>query len=76
MFVKICMVSNLYPPYVHGGAELYVSHISERLSDDHDISVITTAPFGSHAHTTSEHEAPTRESIYRFFPDDTRFPQE
>ena len=66
--MKICMVSNLYPPYVHGGAELYVSHISERLSDDHDISVITTAPFGSHAHTTSEHEAPTRESIYRFFP--------
>jgi glycosyltransferase involved in cell wall biosynthesis len=66
--VKICMISNLYPPYVHGGAELYVHHIAQRLSNFHDISIITTAPFHIHSGSTSEHQTPQREHVYRFYP--------
>jgi glycosyltransferase involved in cell wall biosynthesis len=67
------MVSNLYPPYVHGGAELYVHQIAQRLSNEHDISIITTAPFsktalGRTTRSPAEQEAPRRESIYRFYP--------
>ncbi len=67
------MVSNLYPPYVHGGAELYVHQIAQRLSNEHDISIITTAPFSKIAlsratRSPAEQEAPRRESIYRFYP--------
>jgi len=66
--VKICMISNLYPPYVHGGAELYVHHIAQRLSNVHDISIITTTPFHTNSSATSEHETPQRERVYRFYP--------
>jgi len=65
--VKICMISNLYPPYVHGGAELYVHNIAQRLSAKHDISVITTAPFGSRS-SVSNPEVEGKETIYRFYP--------
>jgi glycosyltransferase involved in cell wall biosynthesis len=61
------MISNLYPPYVHGGAELYVHHIAQRLSAEHDISVITTAPFGSRS-SVSDQEVEGKETIYRFYP--------
>jgi glycosyltransferase involved in cell wall biosynthesis len=62
------MISNLYPPYVHGGAELYVHHIAQRLVNEHDVSIITTAPFSRDARETSEHETPGKETIYRFYP--------
>ena len=66
--MKICMVSNLYPPYIHGGAELYVSHISERLSERHDISVITSAPFGRNGLSTRDKIGERNDAIYRFYP--------
>ncbi len=62
------MVSNLYPPYVHGGAELYVHDIAQRLGNEHDISIITTTPFDRDTCAPSDHEAPRRESVYRFYP--------
>jgi glycosyltransferase involved in cell wall biosynthesis len=62
------MVSNLYPPYIHGGAELYVHHIAQRLSNEHDISIITTTPFDRDTCAPSDHEARGRESVYRFYP--------
>ncbi|MGZ7134179.1 MAG: glycosyltransferase, partial [Halobacteriota archaeon] len=62
------MVSNLYPPYVHGGAELYVHQIAQRLGNEHDISIITTTPFDRDTCATSEHETPGKESVYRFYP--------
>ncbi|MGZ4883138.1 MAG: hypothetical protein ACXV2A_04515, partial [Halobacteriota archaeon] len=62
------MVSNLYPPYVHGGAELYVSHISERLSARHDISVITATPFGRNGSSTRGKVGERKDAIYRFYP--------
>jgi glycosyltransferase involved in cell wall biosynthesis len=61
------MVSNLYPPYVLGGAELYVQQIAQRLSVEHDISVISTAPFGTDRSLVST-QAEVKEAIYRFYP--------
>lgn len=62
------MVSNLYPPFVHGGAELYVHNIAERLSVEHDISIITTAPFGAKKFSVSNEGTEGNEVIYRFYP--------
>jgi glycosyltransferase involved in cell wall biosynthesis len=67
------MVTNLYPPYVHGGAELYVYQIAQRLCDEHDISIITTAPFSKDAFSKTarspfDHEGHQSEAIYRFYP--------
>jgi len=62
------MVSNLYPPYIQGGAELYVSHISERLSERHDVSVITAVPFGRNGSSIRDKVSERKEAIYRFYP--------
>ena len=62
------MVSNLYPPYIHGGAELYVSHISERLSERHGISVITSIPFGRNGSFARGKVGEQKDGIYRFYP--------
>jgi glycosyltransferase involved in cell wall biosynthesis len=42
--VRICLVSNLYPPHVIGGAELIVADIARGLQDiGHDVVVVSTA---------------------------------
>ena len=66
--MRICMITNLYPPYVHGGAELYVHNIAEKLSAKHDVSIITTAPFGPERFSVSDKETTGKETIYRFYP--------
>jgi len=66
--MRICMMSNLYPPYVLGGAELYVQQIAKKLSAKHDISIITTAPFGTDNASVSNLEVKGKETIYRFYP--------
>jgi glycosyltransferase involved in cell wall biosynthesis len=64
--VKICLVSNLYPPSVQGGAEVYVSRLAPALAKQDRVVVVTSEP-GVHA-------APRREStaegvtIYRLAP--------
>lgn len=45
--MKICLVSNLYPPTVQGGAELYVSRLAAALAPDHTVVVVTSEP-GAH----------------------------
>lgn len=62
------MISNLYPPYVHGGAELYVHHISQGLSRSQDLSVITTTPYERGALVTNRRVLEEDCAIYRFFP--------
>jgi glycosyltransferase involved in cell wall biosynthesis len=42
--VKICLVSNLYPPVVHGGAEIYVGRVARALAEEHQVMVVTTEP--------------------------------
>jgi len=40
--MKICLVSNLYPPVVQGGAEIYVGRLARALAEDHQVVVVTT----------------------------------
>jgi glycosyltransferase involved in cell wall biosynthesis len=42
--MKICLVSNLYPPFVRGGAEIYVGRLARALAEDHQVVVVTTEP--------------------------------
>jgi len=43
--VKICYISNLYPPFVLGGAEIYVRNIAEESSrTGNEVVIITTSP--------------------------------
>jgi glycosyltransferase involved in cell wall biosynthesis len=62
------MVSNLYPPYVLGGAELYVQQIAQRLSAEHNISIISTAPFGRNSSSVFNQTVKGKETIYRVYP--------
>ncbi len=66
--MRICIISNLFPPYVHGGAELYVHHISQVLSRSHDLSVITTTPYERGALVASQRALENGYAVYRFFP--------
>lgn len=45
--MKICLVSNLYPPLVQGGAEIYVARLARALAREHQVVVVTTEP-GTH----------------------------
>ena len=38
--MKICLISNLYNPYVVGGAEIYVEKIAEHLSKDNNEIIV------------------------------------
>lgn len=42
--MKICLITNLYPPYQRGGAEKVVKMIANYLKKDHQVTIITTAP--------------------------------
>ena len=43
--MRICLVTNLYDPYILGGAEISVGHLAEQLAvEGHDILIITTQP--------------------------------
>jgi glycosyltransferase involved in cell wall biosynthesis len=45
--VRICHISNLYPPDVIGGAEIVVAHLAQGLlAVGHEVTVITTARRG------------------------------
>ncbi len=66
--MRILVVSNLYPPIVKGGYEVECSGVVERLSEQHELLVLT-----------SDHEAgragPPAEGVrreLRFLPDDRR----
>jgi glycosyltransferase involved in cell wall biosynthesis len=64
--MKICLVSTLYPPLVHGGAEIYVGRLARALAAEHEVVVVTSEP--------GFHLAPRREvtpegiAVYRVAP--------
>lgn len=66
--MKICLISNLYDPYVVGGAETYVKKITEHLSKDNKIIVITTKPYGGLKSLKPSFVEKENIKIYRFFP--------
>ena len=64
--MRICLISNLYPPLVQGGAEIYVGRLAGALAEDHQVVVVTSEP--------GFHLAPRREVtsegvvVYRLTP--------
>ena len=42
--MKILIVSNLYPPLVQGGAEIYVGRLAAALATEHEVVVVTSEP--------------------------------
>jgi glycosyltransferase involved in cell wall biosynthesis len=64
--MKIGLVSNLYPPLVHGGAEIYVGRLAAALAQDHQVVVITTEP-GTHR-TPRRKVSPDGVVVYRLAP--------
>ena len=64
--MKICLVSNLYPPLHQGDAEIYVSRLADALAHDHQVVVITSEP-GGHLGPRRE-VAPDGTVIYRLAP--------
>jgi glycosyltransferase involved in cell wall biosynthesis len=66
--MKICLITNLYNPWVIGGAEIYAETIAKELSKKHEIIVITTKPFSGLKSLKPEIEIKEGIRIYRFFP--------
>ncbi|MEE0489780.1 glycosyltransferase, partial [Methanosphaera stadtmanae] len=42
--MKICYITNLYPPHVLGGAEIVVKKIATQMAKKHTVIIITTSP--------------------------------
>ncbi len=62
--MKICIINNLYPPYVRGGAEQVVAKTVEGLlKRGHRVVIITTSPAGG-----SYCEMDSKLTTYRFRP--------
>jgi glycosyltransferase involved in cell wall biosynthesis len=47
--MRVLLVSNLYPPVARGGYEVECSSVAERLSEQHEIRVLTSTLERSHA---------------------------
>ncbi len=66
--MKICFISNLYPPYLIGGAEKYVEEIARHLSKENEVEIITTKPYDGLNSLKPSVETQDKLKIYRFFP--------
>jgi glycosyltransferase involved in cell wall biosynthesis len=63
IYMKICLINNLYPPYARGGAEQVVKKTIEGLIEKgHDVVLITTSPKGKECIKEG------KLTIYRFQP--------
>ncbi|MHC1698701.1 MAG: glycosyltransferase family 4 protein [Geobacteraceae bacterium] len=67
--MKLLFLTNLYPPYVVGGAETYLFRLIEALEErGHESIIITTAPFSRRRNPLStEIERHGLVTIYRIF---------
>src|SRR3989344_1153885 len=67
--MKIGIISNLYPPFVRGGAEIIVSTLAEGLKDNlHHVFVISTQPAAGLSSWWPLGRDSRGIRIYRFFP--------
>lgn len=65
--MKICLVNNLYPPYVHGGTESAVQQTAALLIEaGHQVVLITTTPDRSSSSWSTEYQGQL--TIHRFRP--------
>lgn len=66
--MKICFVSNLFSPYVIGGAEIYVQRIAKKLSENHEVTVITSRPYKGLLSLRGESYKEGKIKVYSFYP--------
>ncbi len=67
--MKIAIISNLYPPYGRGGAEIVITRIvTELLAEGHEVFVMTSRPFKGLRSLWPRLEDVANEMIYRFYP--------
>lgn len=66
--MKICLISNLYNPYILGGAEIYAEKIANYLSKENKVIVITTKPYEGLNSLKPSVEIRDNIKIYRFYP--------
>ncbi|MCK5177456.1 MAG: glycosyltransferase family 4 protein, partial [Candidatus Aenigmarchaeota archaeon] len=71
--MKICLISNLYNPYVLGGAEIYVEKIANQLSKNNKVIIISTKPYNGLKSLKPSVEIKNNIKIYRFFPLNTYY---
>lgn len=66
--MKICLISNLYNPYIIGGAEINTERLAKALNKDEDVFVITTKPFKNPLSLLSKRGYMEGVKVYRFYP--------
>jgi len=66
--MKICLISNLYSPYIIGGAEINAERLAVALSNKDDVFVITTKPFRGPKSLFVSEENSLRIKVFRFYP--------
>ena len=67
--MKIVIISNLYPPFVRGGAEIVVGRLAEALrSNLHHVVVITSQPYEGLASLKVTSASLNDVTVHRFFP--------
>jgi glycosyltransferase involved in cell wall biosynthesis len=67
--MKICVITNLYPPFVRGGAEYLVHQlVLELFKQGHRVSVITSAPWQSLKSFKPQLQEELGVRVYRFYP--------
>jgi len=67
--MNLTIVSNLYPPYARGGAELIAFRLANELyTRGHKISVLTSKPFEGYSQMTAKLSERQIANVYRFFP--------
>ncbi len=67
--MRVCFITNLYPPYARGGAERVVFEEAAALRAlGHDVSVITAAPVGEDGDASLKMTVENGVRVYRFYP--------
>lgn len=67
--MKIVMITNLYPPFIRGGAEIAAARIAEGLSSHlQHVVIITTMPFSSIDSLCIHRSRENNATVYRFYP--------
>lgn len=67
--MKVAIITNLYPPYARGGAEVVITRtVTELLAQGHEVAVVTTRPFSGVRSLFPRLEDDSNERIYRFYP--------
>ncbi|KKT27807.1 MAG: Glycosyltransferase, partial [Parcubacteria group bacterium GW2011_GWF1_43_9] len=67
--MKILFLTNLYPPYVRGGAEYLGTQVVEELvRQGHQVAVVTSVPWRSVKKLKPELREEGGVQVYRFYP--------